>query len=240
MYRREMIMPTILAGLIFLGVAPAPSWTSAREDSLVHFSLAKDLRQMAAPRGLGIVALGSAATAVAWAMEDSDTQARSLGGLGTVGDLGNAAGSPYVVLAGAATLTIAGRLTDSPRVTAVGIDMARAVVYSGIAVAALKVGVDRARPDGDRYSFPSGHAAAAFSAAPVLARHFGRAAGTAAYAVAGAVAIGRMRDRRHYLSDVLFGATLGFVAGDAVAGQRASPVASLVVEPGLLGIRARF
>ena len=240
MHRVEIAIVTGLLAFIFQGASIAAMAEAPAESTGMRFTVREDMRRMASPRSLGIVALGSAATAVAWAMEDPETQAQSLAGLGAIGDFGNAAGSPLVLLGGAATLVLAGRAADAPNVTAAGIDMARALAYSGATVAVLKVAVDRTRPDGDRYSFPSAHAAAAFSVAPVVGRHFGRVAGTAAYVLAGTAVIGRMRDRRHYLSDVLFGATLGLAAGDAMAGQRASAMASLVLEPGRWAIQARF
>jgi membrane-associated phospholipid phosphatase len=80
----------------------------------------------------------------------------------------------------------------------------------------VKVAVQRTRPDGTSYSFPSGHAASSFASATVLQQHFGWKAGIPAYAVASYVAASRIQDNRHYLSDVVFGATIGLVAGRTV------------------------
>jgi membrane-associated phospholipid phosphatase len=87
---------------------------------------------------------------------------------------------------------------------------------SSAVVWAIKPTVNATRPDGGRYSFPSGHTAAAFSVAPVIARHLGCKAGLAAYTVASLTGLARMEDRRHYLSDVLFGAAIGIAAGREV------------------------
>jgi membrane-associated phospholipid phosphatase len=56
-------------------------------------------------------------------------------------------------------------------------------------------------------SFPSGHSASEFSTAAVLSRHCGWKVGVPATVVAAYVATARVKDNRHYLSDVIFGAT---------------------------------
>jgi membrane-associated phospholipid phosphatase len=56
----------------------------------------------------------------------------------------------------------------------------------------------------------------AFAVAPVFTERFGWRAGVPAYALALVTAIGRMEDRRHYLSDCVFGAALGLASGTAV------------------------
>ena len=76
--------------------------------------------------------------------------------------------------------------------------------------------VGRTRPDGSVFSFPSGHTATTFATATVLQRHFGWKVGIPAYAAATYVAASRIQVKRHYLSDVAFGAALGIVAGRSV------------------------
>ncbi|WP_447974846.1 phosphatase PAP2 family protein [Nitrospira sp. Kam-Ns4a] len=61
-------------------------------------------------------------------------------------------------------------------------------------------------------SFPSGHAAAAFAVAAVLAKHYPRLAWWP-YGVAGFVAFSRVFRGSHFPTDVLAGAALGLVAG---------------------------
>ena len=52
--------------------------------------------------------------------------------------------------------------------------------------------------------------------ARVLARRFGWRYGSIAYAAAGYVAASRISDRRHYPSDVIFGAALGIAGAHTV------------------------
>ena len=66
------------------------------------------------------------------------------------------------------------------------------------------------------YSFPSGHTSVSFATATVVQRHFGWKAGAAAYGLASYVAASRIQEKRHFLSDVAFGATIGILAGRAV------------------------
>jgi membrane-associated phospholipid phosphatase len=109
-----------------------------------------------------------------------------------------------------------GRLTKSPTVTAVGADLVRAQVLTQGITQAIKFTAGRTRPDGTVRSFPSGHTASAFATGTVLQRHFGWKVGIPAYGLATYVAASRLSENRHYLSDVIFGATVGVLAGRQV------------------------
>jgi len=77
---------------------------------------------------------------------------------------------------------------------------------------ALKYGVGRLRPNGENtQSFPSGHSSVAFSTATMLQMWYGWEAGIPAYTMAILTAFQRLDDNKHWLSDVIFGATLGIV-----------------------------
>ena len=94
-----------------------------------------------------------------------------------------------------------------------GGDLIRAQLLSELMTTAVKQTVRRTRPEGSGFSFPSGHTTVSFASATVLQRHFGWRIGIPAYAVASYVAASRLEMRRHYLSDVAFGAALGILAG---------------------------
>jgi membrane-associated phospholipid phosphatase len=68
----------------------------------------------------------------------------------------------------------------------------------------------------------------------VLQQHFGWRVGVAAYAAASYVAASRLQMRRHYLSDVAFGAALGILAGRTV-GRSHRFVLTPIVTPGGTG-----
>lgn len=131
-------------------------------------------------------------------------------------DAGNIYGSGSTLGLITTGLLVSGYIADKPLLSESGRDLAHSLLLSGTAVWSLKLILNRQRPGGGDYSFPSGHTAAAFSAAPVLQHHFGWKIGIPAYIVAAFTGMGRMEDHKHYLSDVLFGAAIGYVAGNAV------------------------
>lgn len=124
-------------------------------------------------------------------------------------------GARLQIGAALATYTV-GRLTKSPRVAAVGTDLVRAQILTQILTGSMKASVRRGRPDGTQFSFPSGHTSVTFASATVLQKHFGWKVGAPAFAVASYVAASRIQEKRHFLSDVAFGATLGIIAGRTV------------------------
>jgi len=75
---------------------------------------------------------------------------------------------------------------------------------------ALKSTTHEMRPNGkDDKSFPSGHAAVAFSAAQYLQMRGGWEYGVPAYLLATAVGYSRVNTKEHYWKDVVAGAALG-------------------------------
>ena len=102
-----------------------------------------------------------------------------------------------------------------------------------ITTEALKYSWQRARPDqtnGDgRFfkggtSFPSEHAAVAWSIASVIAHEYpGPLSKMFAYGMASAVSFSRIHSRQHFPSDVLVGSVLGFLIAQNVYGRRHDP-----------------
>lgn len=80
----------------------------------------------------------------------------------------------------------------------------------------VKRGVSRERPDlSDNHSFPSGHTALAFAGAELTRQFYGPWWGTGAYCVASFTGFLRIRNRRHWLTDVAAGAGTGILAARA-------------------------
>jgi len=73
----------------------------------------------------------------------------------------------------------------------------------------LKYSINEKRPNGESYSFPSGHSAVSFSAAESIRNRYGWEYGIPAYAAASFVAYSRVDAREHYFRDVLAGAIIG-------------------------------
>ncbi len=112
---------------------------------------------------------------------------------------------------------LAGRLAPQGSFRAATYDFAEALAVDAVWTGALKYTLHRQRPDGsDFYSLPSGHTSTMFSLATVAEQHFGWKAGVPAYLLASAVGLSRIESNKHYLSDVLAGATLGVVVGRTV------------------------
>jgi len=110
-----------------------------------------------------------------------------------------------------------GRIFHAPKVSHVGMDLLQAQILTVMMVEPLKTATGRERPDGSNHrSFPSGHAAVTFATATVLERHLGWRKSVLGYTVASYVAASRLHDNRHYLSDVVFGAAVGSIAGRTV------------------------
>jgi membrane-associated phospholipid phosphatase len=77
---------------------------------------------------------------------------------------------------------------------------------------ALKFAVHKTRPNGKRYSFPSGHATATFASAEFMRKRYGWEYGLPAYAISAFVSYSRVAVGQHYTTDVVGGAAVGIVS----------------------------
>ena len=144
-------------------------------------------------------------------------------------------GGGAVQFGGALATFALGLAINSPRLSIVGADLVRAQIVATVLTQGIKLSTGRQRPDGTRFSFPSGHTSSSFATAAVLQRHFGWKAGIPAYGLAAFVAGSRLQENRHYMSDVIFGAAVGIVSGRAVTigrGRGAFSVAPFAVRGG--------
>ncbi len=107
------------------------------------------------------------------------------------------------------------RQDDAGRQQAV--TMLSALTITAAATTGLKALRHNDQPDGGPWSWPSGHTASSVAVASVLHEFYGLKVGLPAYAVAGLVGWRMMDAGDHWASDVLFGATLGWVVGHTVA-----------------------
>jgi len=129
---------------------------------------------------------------------------------------GDAMGGVPVQAGAALAIYATGRVMNSPKTIAVGADLMQAQILNGALTRGLKMSVRRTRPGGGHFSFPSGHTSSSFATATVLGRHFGWRVGAPATALAAYVGASRLQQKRHFPSDVVFGAAVGIVAGRAV------------------------
>jgi hypothetical protein len=178
---------------------------------------AGDLRRVPSRQTLGWLAIGAAAAA---STRPADSHVgRSLSSARALEEPlepGAVIGStPLQVGLSAATYGV-GRALGWPRMTEVGADLFRAEIVAQALTMGVKESFRRRRPEGSGFAFPSGHTTVSFASATVLQQHFGWRAGAPAYALASYVALSRVQMKRHYLSDVAFGAALGIAAGRTI------------------------
>jgi len=168
--------------------------------------------------------IGGAATGIGSIFDDdvADWIADPEHGFGTSVEDGAA---PAAVGAVVAVLFATGRAADGPRYRAMTYDWLHAFLINAGYTTLLKEVIHRERPNGeDDLSFPSGHASNAFTLAAVAERHYGWKAGVPAYTLASLVAVSRLQRNKHYLSDVMAGATLGYIVGRTVVWVNGKPL----------------
>lgn len=180
----------------------------------VFTSTIGDFRRLPSRDTLTWIGIGAVASVVARSADSRITSGLSGSNrLDRTFEPGATIGGLPVQLGGAFATYAVGRMTKSPRAAIAGADLVRAQLLAQAVTRAIKISVRRVRPDGDNFSFPSGHTSTTFASATILQRHFGWKVGTPAYAVASYVAASRIQGKHHFLSDVAFGAAIGVVAG---------------------------
>jgi membrane-associated phospholipid phosphatase len=142
-------------------------------------------------------------------------------------------GSAYATLAGGIGLYALGSAVKSEKLSETGRLGAEAVIDASIVVEGLKLATNRERPEdgtgtgrfwphGTRQyllnsSFPSGHSAASWALARVVAEEYpGWLPKLTAYGFATTISIARVTGRNHFPSDSLVGATFGYLIGGYV------------------------
>jgi membrane-associated phospholipid phosphatase len=87
-----------------------------------------------------------------------------------------------------------------------------------VTVKSMKYVINETRPNGEPYSFPSGHTTTAFFGAHVLAKEYWEehpAIAITGYALASTTGILRMANNQHWAADVLMGAAVGIASAEA-------------------------
>jgi len=141
----------------------------------------------------------------------------------TFGDVGATLGSTAAVFGVTVGLFSAGRISRGDRFRAATYDLSQAFLVNQVYTTALKLVVQRERPDeSDQRSFPSGHASNAFAIASVFTKHYKKLR-VPLYGFATFVATSRMAANKHYFSDVVAGSCLGWVIGRSVVRRNGRP-----------------
>ncbi len=190
--------------LMFLCLYPSvgKSESSIKDDALSPFTT--DAKY--------ILLSGSALTAISLLDKNDDFQEdanehKTLGKYSTYGDI---AGQlvPNILYAGGMWLHY--KLNDNLDSRRRAVLMTKATVYSSLMTTVLKYSIRERRPDHSaRNSFPSGHSTTIFAFAGIIGIEHEWYYAVPAYALGGLVGYSRLNDNKHYLKDVLAGATIG-------------------------------
>jgi hypothetical protein len=148
-------------------------------------------------------------------------------------------GSPYATFGGASAMYFLGALNHDEHLRETGILGAEAVANASLVAESLKLATNRERPDegsgtgrfwphGTRSysfdsSFPSGHAAASWALARVIADEYpGWLTKFGAYGFATLISTSRITGRQHFPSDIAVGSTFGYLIGGYVVRHHSS------------------
>lgn len=194
-----------------------------------------------------IVGAGSALAISPADQEISNTLRDEIPGFGDVGQ--NFGGIATASFVGGTVLV--SRLTKSDRFRTFSYTLAQAYTTNYILTQGLKYATHRMRPDGSSStSFPSGHASQIFTIATVVSHYYGKNWGVPLYALSVLVGVSRIEQGRHWPSDAVAGAALGYIASQtAIRGTKRElagkkPLSGLIILPlyerDCRGISVRF
>ena len=124
-------------------------------------------------------------------------------------ELGEWMGSGSIHALSSMSLYSSGKLLNKESWSRLGSEMFSAQFLSSVLSTSLKLTTARTRPDGAPYSFPSGHTTVSFATAGVIWHNCGKTAGVTAQALAAYVALSRLQENKHYVSDIVAGCVLG-------------------------------
>ena len=134
-----------------------------------------------------------------------------------LGYLGNAEAQVPVLLA----IHASSLMNDDEELHDLSTTVLSAYAINGLSTVAIKGIANTDRPtdrwNNGEYGFPSFHTSSSTAIAAVLDEYYGPSAGVPAYALAGLIGWSRIDQRDHDLSDVVFGAAMGYVIGKTVA-----------------------
>ena len=109
--------------------------------------------------------------------------------------------------------------------------MLEALTINGLSTLLLQASVNQHGPNGQKYGWPSGHMSSSMCFAAVIHEYYGWQWGLPCYLLAGYSGASRLVDREHNLSDLFFGAGLGWVIGHSVVKGELPKLAGFYVLP---------
>jgi membrane-associated phospholipid phosphatase len=181
---------------------------------------------------------GASATVLVYQVEDPEGAVKGLNEsfLDPLFDFGNIWGDARVQIPLALGCWAVGSMRDDDHLALFGYDLSRGVLLTYGVTSIGKYAFQRTRPNGDPYSFPSGHTSMAFTTAGVMSRHYGPWGTVAGVTLGVLTGLGRMEDNKHYASDVVAGATIGWIIGRTVARNGPSQDSAWQLVPSVNGV----
>jgi membrane-associated phospholipid phosphatase len=164
-----------------------------------------------------------------------------------LGDTGHVIGGPAAMAGLTAGLLAVTPFTENQKYRAFTFTLAQGAILSNVLVYSLKLAIPRDRPNGENdQSFPSGHAANTVVLATIASHYYGKKVGLPIYILAGLVGASRIEKGKHFPSDTVFGATIGYIsATTAIRGSErfASERSWSILPssgPGAMGLQFRW
>jgi len=147
------------------------------------------------------------------------------------GDLGEVLGHPGLHFGLAGAWYLASVATQDEKGHDLSKVLIEALAINDLSTGLLQVSVNQRDPRGDHYAWPSGHTSSSFCVASVLHEYYGWPVGIPAYLMSAGIAATRVGDRRHNVSDLIFGAGLGIVIGHSVVRGELPQIAGFSMLP---------
>jgi membrane-associated phospholipid phosphatase len=194
----------------------APVWTDDRPITRIFHNLGRDVMALPSLSTAVILGSGGAATFTARSVDTDLRTWAADAGSSSYSDIGRVLGDAWIQGSAALFTYGVGKLHGNAEAIHIGGDLIRVQGLNAILTTTVKMATSRSRPNGGRHAFPSGHTSAVFASAAVLHGHYGWKAALPAYAFSSFIGWTRVRDRSHWLSDIVFGGTIGIIAGHTV------------------------
>jgi len=133
---------------------------------------------------------------------------------------GNFIGGPILTTGLTAGLFAISQLTADQKFRSMGYSLAEAFLLNASFTEAIKFTARRTRPDlSNRRSFVSGHVSSIVVMSTVFTEYYGWKVGIPSAITSAIVATARVGSNRHFVSDVVAGAALGYIVGRTVSHQ---------------------
>jgi membrane-associated phospholipid phosphatase len=175
------------------------------------------------PLGVSFAALLATDRKVADRIRQTDDLSNPSQVISSMGSGGVMAAAPLAIFA-------VGKLSHNNEISQTGTTTLESVMHAGLVVQVLKLAGERQRPDQNNglglfwrggSSFPSGHSMASWAFASALSNEYPQNNWLkfGGYGFASAVSLSRIGGLNHFPSDVLVGASMGYLIGRFVAHQ---------------------